>query len=155
MLKTIKGLSGWRHKNYRTIWRTPKLFDGLVTSPKEKGKKVGARSLAHRGACWNSRMRTRKINKQLNYSHGPAQTKQQVGWCIVKALLVQGRAMGKHEFTRFTTAWTWEKPPPSPLIVYYVLGHEPTPKCHFVPGLPNGSLKIAKSGTPMTLCANL
>jgi hypothetical protein len=32
-----------------------------------------------RGVCWSSGMGTRKIDKQLNYSHEPAQTKQQVG----------------------------------------------------------------------------
>jgi hypothetical protein len=31
-----------------------------------------------RGACWSSRMEIRKIDMELNYSHGPAQTKQQV-----------------------------------------------------------------------------
>jgi hypothetical protein len=31
--------------------------------------------------------------------------------------------MGKVELTRLTTAWTWGKPPPSPLYVYYVAGH--------------------------------
>jgi len=39
----------------------------------------------------------------INYSHGPAQTKQQVGQCIIRALLVLRRAMGKLKFTRFTT----------------------------------------------------
>jgi hypothetical protein len=29
--------------------------------------------------CWNSRMGTGMNDKQINYSHGPAQTKQQVG----------------------------------------------------------------------------
>jgi hypothetical protein len=49
----------------------------------EKGKNWGALlGLQHfkgRGARWSSGMRIRKINKQVNYSHGPAQTKQQVG----------------------------------------------------------------------------
>jgi hypothetical protein len=37
-----------------------------------------------------------------------------------------------------------------PLIVYYVLGHETTPKCHFVPGLPSGTPEIPKVRTPTT-----
>jgi len=48
-----------------------------------KGEKVGARSLAcsilgGRMACWSSRMGTKKSDKQVNYSHGPTQIKQQV-----------------------------------------------------------------------------
>ncbi len=31
-----------------------------------------------RGVCWNFGMGTRKIDKQVNYSHGPAQIKQQI-----------------------------------------------------------------------------
>jgi hypothetical protein len=31
------------------------------------------------GVRWSSGVGIRKIDKQLNYSHGPAQTKQQVG----------------------------------------------------------------------------
>ncbi len=38
-----------------------------------------------------------------------------------------------------------------PLIVYYVFGHETTPKCHFVPGLPSEAPEIPKVGTPTTL----
>jgi hypothetical protein len=30
----------------------------------------------------------------------------------------------------------------------------PAPKCHFVPGLPNGSPEISKVGTPVTLGAH-
>jgi hypothetical protein len=35
-------------------------------------------------------MGTKKSDKQFNYSHGPAQTKQQVGQCRIGALLVHG-----------------------------------------------------------------
>jgi len=56
---------------------------------------------------------TRKSDKQVNYSHKPTQTKQEIGSCIVGALVVHGRPTNKHEFTRFTTARTWGKPPPS------------------------------------------
>jgi len=56
-------------------------------SPKVKtteGERVGVCSLVNnisgvRGACWNSKMGIRKIDKQVNYSHEPTQTKQQVG----------------------------------------------------------------------------
>jgi hypothetical protein len=43
-------------------------------------------------------------DKQFIYSHEPAQTKQQVGYYIIGALLVHGQAMGKHKLTRFTMA---------------------------------------------------
>jgi len=54
-------------------------------------------------------------DKQIDYSHGPAQIKQQVGQCVAKTLLVHRRPTSKHELTRFTTARTWGKPSPSPL----------------------------------------
>jgi len=41
-----------------------------------------------------------------------------------------------------------------PLIILYVLGHEPAPKCYFVLGPPNGSPKIPKIGTLVTLGAH-
>jgi hypothetical protein len=58
---------------------------------------------------------TRTSDKRVNYSHGYAQTKQQVGYCIDGTFLVHGRTMGKHKVTRFTKAQTWGKSPPSPL----------------------------------------
>jgi hypothetical protein len=51
-----------------------------------------------------------------------------------------GRATGKLELTRLTTAWTWGKPPPSPLYYILCLFTKPTSKWHF-----------AKVGTPVTL----
>ncbi len=36
-------------------------------------------TLGIRRACWNSRMWIRTSDKWVNYSYGPAQTKQQVG----------------------------------------------------------------------------
>jgi len=58
-----------------------------IVSPKVKtveGKRVWAHSLAHstsggRGACSSSGMGINKSDKQLNYLHGPTQTKSQVG----------------------------------------------------------------------------
>ncbi len=68
--------------------------------------------------------------------------------------LVHRRATGDHGLTRLTTAWTWEKPPRSPLQYTLCLTMGPTPKCHFVPRLPSGSLKIPKVGIPTTLGAH-
>jgi hypothetical protein len=51
-------------------------------------------------------MGIRISNKQVNYSHGLAQIKQQIGYCIVEAFLVHGQTVGKHEFTTLTMAWT-------------------------------------------------
>jgi hypothetical protein len=44
---------------------------------------IGVHSLTRgtmevKGPCWNSEMRTRTNHKWVNYSYGPAQTKQQV-----------------------------------------------------------------------------
>ncbi len=50
-------------------------------------------------------------DKQVNYSHRLAQTKQ-VGQCIVGTLLV-------NEFRRLTMVQTWGKPPPPPYIIFY------------------------------------
>jgi hypothetical protein len=44
---------------------------------------------------------------------------------------------GLGRLTRFSTARTWGKPPPSPLYYTLCLAMGPTPKCHFVPGLSN------------------
>jgi hypothetical protein len=60
-------------------------------------------------------MGIKKSDKQFNYSHGPAQNKQQVGYNILGAFLMHERTTSKHGFTRLTTAQTWGKPPPSPL----------------------------------------
>jgi hypothetical protein len=78
----------------------------------------GLQHFGGRGACWSSGMGIRTSDKRINYSQKLAQTKQQVGKCTVGALLVHGRATGKHEFTKFirpTTIQTWGKPPPSAL----------------------------------------
>jgi hypothetical protein len=58
--------------------------------------------------------------------------------------------MSKFELTRFTTTWTWGKPPPSPFIVYFVAAHEAHIQMTFCLGAP-----IAKVGTLATLgCHN-
>jgi hypothetical protein len=58
----------------------------LTTSPKVKTikeKRIGMHSLVHntsgvKGACYSFGIKTRKIEKQINYSHRPIQNKQQV-----------------------------------------------------------------------------
>ncbi len=97
------------------------LMDSLQVQrwSQQKEKATGTlRNSQHFGgkrACWSSKMGTKNINKQLNYSHKLAQTKQQVSLCIAIALLVHGQAMGKHGLTRLNTTQIWGKPPPSPL----------------------------------------
>jgi len=46
---------------------------------RSQGMFFGSQHFGARGVCWSSRMGTRKIDKKLNYSHEPVQTKQQVG----------------------------------------------------------------------------
>ncbi len=75
----------------------------------------------------------------------------QGGQCLVRALLVLGRATGKLGLTRLTTARTWGKPPPSPLQYTLCLSTRPTSKWLFVPRLPSGSPEIAKIKTFATL----
>jgi hypothetical protein len=64
----------------------PKLLDGLNFESKgwkqRKDKELGTLfNSQHFGAkvvCWNSRIGSKKSDKQVNYSHIPTQTKQQV-----------------------------------------------------------------------------
>ncbi len=58
-------------------------------------KGIGVRSITRsiskgRKVCWSSRMGSKTDDKQVNYSHGPAQTKQLVGSCVVETFLVHG-----------------------------------------------------------------
>jgi hypothetical protein len=39
---------------------------------------LGSQHFGGRGACWSSKMGTMMSEKQVNYSHEPTQTKQQV-----------------------------------------------------------------------------
>jgi len=76
-----------------------------MKTTEEKGVGVGflVRTTLKVGrACWSSKMGTRTNNKQVSYSYGPTQTKQQVGKCIIGTLLVHGKAMGIHGLTKFT-----------------------------------------------------
>ncbi len=67
---------------------------------------------------------------------------------------MHGRTTGKHELIRLTTAWTWGKPPPSPLYYSLCLATSPTPKCHLSQDSQIGSPKILEIGTPTTLEAH-
>ncbi len=68
--------------------------------------------------------------------------------------LVHERTTSKHRLTKLTMAPTWGKPPTSPLYYTLCLATGLAPKCHFVQGLPSGSPKILKVGTPATLKAH-
>ncbi len=131
--------------------------EGLKAKTSE-GEIIGAHSLARSNlgleGCVGAPRWTRMSDKRFNYSHGLAQTKQQVGQCKVETLLVHKRTTSKHELTRLNTAQTWEKPSPSPLQYTLCMATGPMPKCHFVPELPSGSLKIFKFGIHVTLEAH-
>jgi hypothetical protein len=76
-----------KKKQHRTKGDAPPHFlkDSNASSKiKTSKERIGVRSLAHitsgvKGACWSSGMGIRKSDKQVNYSHGPTQTEQQVG----------------------------------------------------------------------------
>jgi hypothetical protein len=65
----------------------PKLLDNLNYESKgenngrvrSRGTFPGKQHFKIRGACWNSKMETKESDKQLNYSHGLVQAKQQIG----------------------------------------------------------------------------
>ncbi len=114
---------------------------------------LGLQHFGGRRACWSSWMGLGRVTS-INYSHGPAQNLTQGDQCIVGALLVLGRATGKFGFTRLTMARTWGKPPPSPLQYTLCLSIRPTSKWHFVSRLPNGSLEILTTRTPVILRAH-
>jgi hypothetical protein len=53
-----------------------------------EGKRIRVCSLTRniskvKGVCWSSVMGIRMNDKQVNYSYGPTQIKQQVGKCII------------------------------------------------------------------------
>jgi hypothetical protein len=104
-------------------------------------KKTRVHSLAHssfgvKGACWSSEMGTRMSDKWVNYLYGPTQMKQ-VGYYIVRTLLVHGRTMHGHTQTHkihhdssFREATTF------PLIVY-VINHGGCIQMSFFLGFPS------------------
>ncbi len=103
-----------------------------------------------RTACWSCRMGTRKSDKHQLFTR--TCTNQPTSWLVRSwNTLVHGRAMSKHELTKFTMARTWGKSPPSPLQYTLCLAMGPAPKCHFVSRFPSGSLKIFTIAIPTTL----
>ncbi len=72
----------------------------------------------------------------------------------IPMIVISLQTTGKHRLTKLTTAQTWGKPPPSPLQYTMCLATRPAPKCHFVLGLPSGSLEILTTWTPSTLGAH-
>ncbi len=91
---------------------------------------------------------TKKSDKHLITHIDLHKTKQQVGLCIIRVLLVLGQTTSKLGLIRLTTAWTWGDTTTFPLIVYSVPLHEAHIQMAFC---PNGNLEIAKDGTPATL----
>ncbi len=69
--------------------------------------------------CWSFRMGARKSDKQFNYSHGPAQTEQQVGWNTFGAQTNHGQTWihKTHDGPDLGEATTF------PLVVYFVPSH--------------------------------
>ncbi len=67
------------------------------------------------------------------------------------AILVLGQAMGNYGLTRFTTARTRGKPPPSPIQYSLHLFAAPTSEWLFVPRLPRRNLEILSVWTLGTL----
>jgi len=114
-----------------------------TTSPKVKtmeGEGVGACSLVFstsgvkgraRTPRWGLRRLTRKLIIHMDL-HQPTTSWLVGSWTT----LVHGQATCKHELTRFTTARTWGKPPPSPLIAYFFPNHGTNTQMPFCPGIP-------------------
>ncbi len=144
--------------NFKEMMTQSQLLKGLKCEPKQKAAEkggVGARSLAHnilrgRGACWNSGMGLRRIDKLHSLTRACTQPTQS-GQCIIGAPLVLGRTTSNTN--------TQDSPRPGlggshhlpPFIVYSATLHEATSKWLFFPRLSNGSPEIAPNGTPATL----
>ncbi len=111
------------------MWSTPKLLDGLNCKSKgeDNGRKrsqgalPGLQHFGDREVCWSSEMGIKKIDKQLNYSHRLAQTKQQVGLCIIATLWCmdepwantdeqdspQPKLRGSHHLLPYSILYAW------------------------------------------------
>ncbi len=106
---------------------------------------------------------TRKNEKHLITQKNLHKAKQQVDWCIIGALLVLGRATGKFGLTRLTTTRTWGSHHLPPYSILCGCPRGPHPNGILSQdsqvgvskllklGLPSGSPKIAKVGTPVIL----
>ncbi len=94
-----------------------------------------------RGVCWSSKIGIRMSDKWVNYSYGLAQTKQQVGSCKIKALLVHGRT----QIHKIHHGLNLREATIFPFIILYVTDHG---GCTQV-----GSFEILEIGTLATLDA--
>ncbi len=107
--------------------------------------------------CWSSKMGITMNDKHVNYSHGPAQTKQQVSKCIVRTRTdhEQTQTHKIHHSPDLGEANTF------PLMVFSVPGHKAYTQMSFCTEAPNlGVLKFPKLGLPqlwrpITSCENL
>jgi hypothetical protein len=96
----------------------------------------GSQQFEGRGVCKSSGIGIKKNHKQIKYSHRPTQTKQQVGYCIVRTFLVYGQATNKNGFIRLAMTRIWGEVNTFPLIVFCVLGHETSTQMSFCPRIP-------------------
>ncbi len=139
------------------LWRTPELFDGLNFESKVEDNMrrswdvfPSSQHFGGRGACWSFGIETKKIDKQSiihTYLHKPNNKLLVGSWSIFGART-------NHWQTRMNKIHhdpNLGNPQPSFLYYSLCLAIGPTPKCHFVPWLPNASLEIPKIGTPVIL----
>ncbi len=130
------------------------LMDSIASLKSENNRRIKSwgtlLNLQHFGgrvACWSPRMGDRNSDKQVNYSHGLAKIKQQIGSCVVGAFLVHGRATCKHEFTKTHHGLDLGEATTFPRIVFYVFGHGACIPMSFCSGTPKlGVLKFSKLG---------
>ncbi len=80
-----------------TNWHTSTLLKGLKCETKSENNE--------RKISWSSGMGIRMSDKRVNYSHELAQIKQEVGYCIVGALMVHEWTTSIYKLIRFTTTW--------------------------------------------------
>ncbi len=106
-----------------------------------------------RGVCQSFGMGLGRIDK-LQLLTRTCTKPTQGAQCIVGTFLVLGQETNNLGLTRFTTARTQGKPPPSPLQYTLRLSTGATSKWLFVPRLPCGSPEIPTIGIPMTLGAH-
>ncbi len=102
----------------------------------------------------------RKIDNQFNYSHGPAQTKQQVGLCIVAAFWCMDESSvntNSQDSPRLELGGSHHLPPYN---ILYAWPWDQHPNVIFVLRLPSGNPEIPKMGLLglwglITLCEDL
>jgi hypothetical protein len=132
------------HRGCCGLQRTPKLFDGLNCESKGEdierkrswGTLPGSQHFGGRRVCWSSRIKTRKIDKEFNYSHGPTQN-QTTSW-LIRSWSTFG-AWTNHEQThthKIHHGPNLGKATTFSFIVYFVLGHRTNTQMSFCLGTP-------------------